>query len=60
MLDTVQFLAKILLFSLLISVLIKYVAPHWSVPATASVSLVLVLLPMLLMASWLAWQQWQR
>lgn len=53
--DDLGFLIKVLVFSGGLAIAIKRIAPHWPLPETAALSL--VLLPALLMGSWLVWQQ---
>ncbi len=50
------FVLKLLLLSALISVLIKYVAPSLSISATATNTLIIVLLPSVMMAIALLWR----
>jgi len=51
------FLAKLFLFSGLISLAIKYLLPLLNLPATTAVALGLVLTPPMMMAGLLAWRQ---
>ncbi|MEH2464929.1 hypothetical protein [Nostoc sp.] len=50
------FVLKLLLLSALLSVLIKYVGPSLSIPATATNALIIVLLPIVIMAIALVWR----
>ena len=50
------FLLKLLLFSTLLSVLIKYAAPFLGIPATVTNVLIMVLLPTIIMATVLLWR----
>lgn len=47
---------KVLLLSMVLSFLIKYVAPILPIPGTATNALILVLLPTVIMAIALAWR----
>ncbi|KAB8314175.1 hypothetical protein SD81_039975 [Tolypothrix campylonemoides VB511288] len=50
------FVLKVFLLSAGLSVLIKYVLPSVSIPATATNALIIVFLPTLIMASVLLWR----
>ncbi|MEA5506329.1 hypothetical protein VB735_25105 [Halotia wernerae UHCC 0503] len=50
------FVIKLFLISALISLLIKYVAPSLSIPATATNGLILVFLPIVILAIALLWR----
>ncbi|MEH1850125.1 MAG: hypothetical protein V7L11_00170 [Nostoc sp.] len=50
------FVLKLLLLSALLSVLIKYVGPSLSIPATATNALIIVLLPIVIIAIALLWR----
>jgi len=50
------FVLKVLLLSAVISVLIKYVAPSFPIPETATNALIIILLPNVIMATLLVWQ----
>jgi len=50
------FVLKLLLLSALLSILIKYVGPSLSIPATATNALIIVLLPIAIMAIALLWR----
>jgi hypothetical protein len=50
------FVLKLLLLSALLSLLIKYVAPSVSIPATATNALIIVLLPNVIIAIALLWR----
>lgn len=56
MLDTVSFIAKVLLASALVSAVIKYGGPLLQLPVSSSISLLLVLTPSVLMGLWLTWR----
>jgi membrane protein YdbS with pleckstrin-like domain len=53
------FVLKLLVISAVIAAAIKYVVPFLQIPATATVALVFVLSPTILMAGALAWRRWQ-
>ncbi len=50
------FVLKLFLLSALISLLIKYVAPSLSIPATATNGLIFVFLPIVILAIALLWR----
>ena len=50
------FLLKLLLFSILLSLLIKYAAPFLSISATIANALIMVLSPTMIMATVLIWR----
>jgi len=50
------FLLKLLLFSTLLSVLIKYAAPFLWIPATVANVLIMILSPTIIMATVLLWR----
>ncbi len=54
--NQLQFVLKVFLLSAGLSVLIKYVMPNLSIPATATNALIIVFLPTLIMASVLLWR----
>jgi hypothetical protein len=54
--QTIGFLLKLLLFSALLSVLIKYAAPFLLLPATVTNVLIMVLSPTIIMATVLLWR----
>lgn len=54
--NQLNFIVKLLLFSALLSALIKYVLPSVPIPATATNALILVLLPSVIMAIALLWR----
>ena len=58
--DQIIFLLKVLLLSAVISFFIKYVAPSFSIPETATNALIIVLLPTVIMATILLWQLSQK
>lgn len=49
-------IVKLLLFSVLLSLLIKYAAPSLEIPATNINALIIVLLPTIIMAIALLWR----
>ncbi len=51
--QTVSMIFKILGLSALVTVLIKYVAPLLTIPATNQVALIVVLSPSIVIAGWL-------
>jgi hypothetical protein len=55
-LQVIGFLLKLLLFSALLSVLIKYAAPFLWIPATVTSVLIMVLSPTMVMATVLLWR----
>ncbi len=54
--EAIRFLLKLLLFSGLLSVLIKYGSPFVWIPATETNVLIMVLLPTVIMATVLLWR----
>jgi hypothetical protein len=54
--QTIGFLLKLLLFSALLSVLIKYAAPFLGIPATVTNVLIMILSPTIIMATVLLWR----
>jgi hypothetical protein len=54
--QAIGFLLKLLLFSALVSVLIKYAAPFLWIPATVTNVLIMVLSPTVMMAIALLWR----
>ncbi|WP_414755978.1 hypothetical protein [Anabaena sp. CCY 9910] len=54
--NQLSFVLKLLIISALISVSIKYVAPMWPIPATATNALILVLSPTIILAIALFWR----
>ncbi|MEI6445878.1 MAG: hypothetical protein WCO29_22800 [Nostocales cyanobacterium ELA583] len=54
--QAIGFLLKLLLFSALLSVLIKYAAPFLFLPATVTNVLIMVLSPTIIMATVLLWR----
>ena len=54
--QVIRFLLKLLLFSALLSVLIKYAAPFLWIPATVTSVLIMVLSPTMVMATVLLWR----
>lgn len=54
--QAMRFLLKLLLFSALLSLLIKYVAPFLWIRATATNVLIMVLSPTMIMATVLLWR----
>ncbi|MEH1971509.1 MULTISPECIES: hypothetical protein [unclassified Nostoc] len=50
------FVLKLLLLSALLSLLIKYVGPSLSIPATATNALIIILLPIVIIAIALLWR----
>ncbi len=50
------FVLKLLLLSALLSLLIRYVGPSLSIPATATNALIIVLLPIVIIAIALLWR----
>ncbi|QLE46875.1 hypothetical protein FD724_01000 [Nostoc sp. C057] len=50
------FVLKLLLLSALLSLLIKYVGPSLSIPATGTNALIIVLLPIVIIAIALLWR----
>ena len=54
--QAIGFLLKLLLFSALLSILIKYAAPFLWIPATATSVLIMVLSPTMVMATVLLWR----
>lgn len=59
MTESIGLLAKVLLLSLGISLVIKYVGPLVSIPATPGVALTLVLVPCIIMMGLLGWRALQ-
>lgn len=59
MTESIGLLAKILLLSLGISLVIKYVGPLVPIPATSSVALILILGPCIIMVGFLGWRALQ-
>lgn len=59
MAESIGLLAKVLLLSLGISLLIKYVGPLTTIPATSGVAITLVLLPCIIMMGLLGWRALQ-
>lgn len=53
------FILKVFGLAALLSILIKGVGPLLAIPPSAGVSLLLVLLPTVVMASFLGWQAWE-
>lgn len=51
-----SFVVKLFIASALLSVLIKYAAPIWPIPATDMNALIIVLLPTVIMAIALVWR----
>ncbi len=51
---------KVLVLSILLSVVIKFAGPALSIPPTTPVALAMVLLPALLLGLALAWRGWQQ
>ncbi|HEY9847773.1 MAG TPA: hypothetical protein V6D03_16445 [Candidatus Caenarcaniphilales bacterium] len=51
---------KVLAFSALFSVLIKFVGPSLAIPATTTNALIAVFLPPFLMGLVLVWRSWQQ
>ena len=56
MTEAIGLLAKVLLLSLGISLVIKYIGPFVPIPATSGVALTLVLLPCIIMMGLLGWR----
>ena len=54
--QAMRFLLKLLLFSALLSLLIKYAAPFLWIPATATSALIMVVSPTMIMATVLLWR----
>ena len=54
--QAIGFLLKLLLFSTLFSILIKYAAPFLWIPATLTNVLIMVLSPTMIMATVLLWR----
>ena len=54
------FILKVVLASAGLSLLLKYIGPLLSIPATASNALIAVFAPPLLVAIALGWQAWAR
>lgn len=54
--NQLSFVVKLLMMSALLSVLIKYVAPIWPIPETATNALILVLSPTIIVAIALFWR----
>lgn len=54
--EPLSFIAKVLLASALVSAALKYGGPLLQLPASPSISLLLVLTPAVLMGLWLTWQ----
>ena len=50
------FVSKVLFISAVISCFIKYIAPNFSIPGTATNALIIILLPNIIMLSVLIWQ----
>lgn len=57
--DIAQFVLKVFLFSTVLSVAIKYGGPLLAIPANATVGLVAVFLPSVLLAIALGWRALQ-
>jgi hypothetical protein len=58
-LELLFFLLKLLVPSLLLAIAIRVWGPHWSIPATPMVSLVMVLTPAVVMGVFLGYQLWR-
>jgi hypothetical protein len=58
--NTVSVILKVLLLSAVLSLAIKYVAPNFNIPPTATSALIAVCFPTLVMAGILGWDSWQR
>ncbi|MDY6902222.1 MAG: hypothetical protein SWZ49_29750 [Cyanobacteriota bacterium] len=58
--NQLTFVFKVLFLSAMISVFIKYLAPNFSIPETATNALIIILLPNVIMASVLIWQLYRR
>lgn len=54
--DQVGFVAKVVAVSTLIAIALKTIGPRLPIPATASVSLAIVLAPSLVLGAYLLWQ----
>lgn len=52
------FIAKVLLLSIAIAIALKTIAPRLPIPATSTVSLVIISTPTLIMGAFLCWQLW--
>ncbi len=50
------FVLKVLILSFIISLLIKYIGPYLSIPATSLNAIIAVSLPAILVASFLLWR----
>jgi hypothetical protein len=57
-LDQVGFVAKVIGVSVAIAIGFKTIAPRLPIPATATVSLAMVLTPAILLGGILTWQLW--
>lgn len=58
-LEILFFLLKLLVPSLLLAIAIRVWGPHWPIPANATVSLVMVLTPAVVMGVFLGYQLWR-
>jgi hypothetical protein len=58
--NTVSVILKVLLLSAVLSIGIKYLAPNFNIPPTATSALVAVFLPTLVMAGVLGWRSWKQ
>lgn len=56
--NQLKFVGKVVLLSTLLAIALKSIAPRLPIPATTSVSLILVLAPALIMGGLLVWQLW--
>jgi membrane protein YdbS with pleckstrin-like domain len=57
--DRGQLVLKLLIFSAILSGVIKYVLPTVQIPDTTAVVLLLVLMPSILLAAILLWRGWR-
>ncbi|MEM6716321.1 MAG: hypothetical protein AAF827_15100 [Cyanobacteria bacterium P01_D01_bin.6] len=58
LLNQTQFVAKVIGVSAVIAIACKTVAPRLPIPATAAMSLAIVLLPSIVVGAILTWQLW--
>ena len=53
------FVLKILVFSAVLAIAIKSIAPSFNIPATSTIALISVLLPTTVMGVALSWRAWR-
>lgn len=58
LLNQLGFVAKVIGLSVMIAIAFKTIAPRLPIPATATVSLIIVLAPAVITGAFLTWQLW--